>query len=253
MKNTQTLPWLKPGDPFPEIDTAWGAASAAPGLLAVGGELSTASLIDAYSRGIFPWFSEGQPILWWSTDPRMVLQVEDFKLHRSFRKKLQQFIAASGSEIRVDCDFRQVIEACATASRTGQNGTWILPDMVETYVQLHQQGHAHSIETWVDGRMVGGLYCVAIGKAVFGESMFSHQPESSKIALAALVALCREAGVTAVDCQQNTPHLASMGAREMPRQAFLQHVATARSLNAFPWDFRPVYWSHVLPSSFSSL
>ena len=183
----------------------------------------------------------------------MVLRVEDFKLHRSFRKKLQQFIAAPGSEIRVDCDFRQVIEACATASRTGQNGTWILPDMVETYVQLHQQGHAHSIETWVDGRMVGGLYCVVIGKAVFGESMFSHQPESSKIALAALVALCREAGVTAVDCQQNTPHLASMGAREMPRQAFLQHVATARSLNAFPWDFRPVYWSHVLPSSFSSL
>lgn len=248
MKNTQALPWLKPGDPFPEVSEAWGAGSAAPGLLAVGGELSATSLLNAYSHGIFPWFSEGQPILWWSTDPRMVLQVADFKLHRSFRKKLQQFVGAPHCEIRVDCNFRQVIEACATTSRAGQDGTWIVPDMVETYVQLHEQGFAHSVETWIDGSLVGGLYCVAIGKAVFGESMFSHVPEASKTALAALIALCREAGVKAIDCQQNTPHLASMGAKEMPRTSFLEHVASAKTLSSIEWDFRPVYWSHVLPS-----
>lgn len=253
MKNKQALPWLKPGDPFPQVSEAWGEESAAPGLLAVGGELSVPCLVDAYSRGIFPWFSEGQPILWWSTDPRMVLQVANFKLHRSFRKKLQQFIATPHCEIRVDSEFRQVIEACATTSRMGQSGTWILPEMVDTYAQLHQQGFAHSIETWIDGRMVGGLYCVAIGKAVFGESMFSHVPEASKIALAALVALCRHGGVGAIDCQQNTPHLASMGAAEMPRAAFLQHVESARSLSAIAWEFSPLYWSHVLPSPSSTL
>lgn len=253
MKIKQALPWLKPGDSFPDPNQAWGSDSGAPGLLAAGGAIDVPSLIDAYSHGIFPWFSEGQPILWWSTDPRMVLQVPDFKLHRSFKKKLTQFAVNPNAEIRVDHDFRQVIQACASTPRQGQSGTWILPEMVEAYVQLHQQGFAHSIETWVGDQLAGGLYCVAIGRSVFGESMFSRVPEASKIALAALVALSRRAGVTAIDCQQNTPHLASMGAREMPRATFLRQIQAACQLPAIEWKFSPVYWTDFLQTQSSTL
>lgn len=246
MKKTQALPWLNPGDPFPAVNTAWGPDTDAPGLLAVGGELNPEVLLDAYRNGIFPWFSEGQPVLWWSTDPRMVLQTRDFKLHRSLRKTLQQFAAQNSTQIRVDYAFQQVIEACAEVSRRGQSGTWILPQMVQAYVDLHRRGFAHSVETWVDGQLVGGLYCVAIGKAVFGESMFSRSTDASKIALAALVAMCRHQGVSAIDCQQNTGHLASLGAREMPRNVFVQHVQLAHSQPPIEWKFSPLYWSELL-------
>ena len=204
------------------------------------------TLIDAYSKGIFPWFSEGQPILWWSPDPRMVLKVEEFKLHRSFKKKLAQFAVSDSGEIRVDTAFRQVIESCASSSRRGQSGTWILPEMVEAYVQLHRAGLAHSIETWIDGELVGGLYCVAIGKAVFGESMFARMPEASKIALAGLVALCIFHNIEQIDCQQNTSHLASLGAREIARTEFLQCVSKANTIPSLEWKFSPVYWDYLL-------
>jgi leucyl/phenylalanyl-tRNA---protein transferase len=241
------LPWLQPGDPFPDPSQAWDQQQPAPGLLAAGGALDIDSLQRAYARGIFPWFSEGQPILWWSTDPRMVLFTDEFRLHRSLRKTVARFAADPRNEIRFDGDFHSVIHACATSDRPGQSGTWIVPAMVSAYEAFHRAGFAHSVETWIDGRLAGGLYCVVIGRAVFGESMFTRAPDASKIALAALVAWCRQAGVGAIDCQQNTRHLASLGAREIPRAEFVQHVATQSRRPPAPWRFEPVYWNALLP------
>lgn len=241
------LPWLSADEPLPSPEQAWDDSSPAPGLLAAGGSLSVPRLVQAYRQGTFPWFSEGQPILWWSPEPRMVLPVAQFRLHRSLRKTLQRFRAAPGCEVRVDSDFSAVIGACAGTPRPGQAGTWIVPQMVAAYEKLHAAGHAHSVETWVDGRLVGGLYCVALGRAVFGESMFAHATDASKIALAALVCLCRRAGVALIDCQQNTRHLASLGAREMPRAPFLAHVARASALSDFVWHFSSLYWNELLP------
>ena len=240
------LPWLAPGDPLPDAALAWGESDPVPGLLAAGGGLDVASLLQAYAHGIFPWFSEGQPILWWSPDPRMVLDVERFRLHRSLRKTLERFRAAPDCEIRIDHDFETVIQACARAPRAGQSGTWILPEMVRAYMALHQAGHAHSVETWIGGELAGGLYCVGIGRAVFGESMFSRQPDASKIALAGLVAFCRHHGIPVIDCQQNTRHLASLGAREVARAAFVQHATRAATQAAPRWQFDPVYWDSIL-------
>ena len=240
------LPWLEPEDPLPHPSSAWGADDPAPGLLAAGGTLDVAHLHAAYTQGTFPWYGPGQPILWWAPDPRMVLPVAQFKLHRSLRRTLQAFRAHPQAEIRIDHAFHAVITACATKERDGQAGTWIVPDMVAAYTQLHVAGHAHSVETWIDGQLVGGLYCVAIGQAVFGESMFTHATDASKIALAALVALCRHHGVGLIDCQQNTRHLASLGAREIPRSAFLRHIQRAAGLPAPCWQFDPVYWTELL-------
>ena len=242
-----SLPWLEPGDPFPPVDHAWGADSDAPGLLAAGGALDVATLCRAYGQGIFPWFSEGQPILWWSPDPRMVLQVANFRLHQSLRKKLRHFRQSANCEIRVDTSFARVIGHCAASRRNGSGGTWILQPMQQAYVQLHRAGLAHSVETWVDGELVGGLYCVALGKSVFGESMFSLRTDASKIALAALTCFCRAHGVTQVDCQQNTPHLASMGAAEMPRPDFLAGLAAGLKCSTPEWNFKPLYWQELLP------
>ncbi|WP_041676365.1 leucyl/phenylalanyl-tRNA--protein transferase [Ramlibacter tataouinensis] len=240
------LPWLDPGDPFPNPSQAWGPEQAAPGLLAAGGALDVDSLCRAYAGGIFPWFSEGQPILWWSTDPRMVLFTDEFRLHRSLRKTLSRFIETSGCELRIDTVFDAVIRACAGSPREGQAGTWIVPDMVKAYTALHRAGHAHSVETWIDGELAGGLYCVAMGQAVFGESMFTRRTDASKIALAGLVAFCRHHGVRLIDCQQNTRHLASMGAREIPRSDFVAQVAHNRLKPALRWRFDPVYWHDLL-------
>ena len=246
-KAPRQLPWLEPGEPFPALTRAWGPADPAPGLLAAGGALDVPTLLDAYSQCIFPWFSPGQPILWWSTDPRMVLVPERFRLHCSLRKTLVNFVSSSAAEIRIDTAFRQVMENCSRQPRPGQSGTWIVPEMVEAYVALHEAGHAHSVETWVDGQLVAGLYTVAIGRAVFGESMYTHVTDGSKIALAALVALCRRHGVTFIDCQQNTPHLASLGGEEIGRTEFAAHVAAARREPTLKWHFDPLYWRELLP------
>jgi leucyl/phenylalanyl-tRNA--protein transferase len=240
------LPWLEPQDPFPAAHHAWGEDSPAPGLLAAGGALDVAHLLSAYSQGIFPWFSLGQPVLWWSPDPRMVLRPSAFWLHRSLRKKLQKFRTDPRCEIRIDHGFGHVIRACADTTRQQQDGTWIVPEMITTYEAFHAAGHAHSIETWVDGQLVGGLYCIGLGRAVFGESMFAHATDASKIALAALVCLCRRAGVALIDCQQNTAHLASLGAQEIPRAQFLQHLQLARTEPAFDWRFEPRLWDELL-------
>ena len=242
----RTLPWLEPGDLFPETALAWPSDSDAPGLLAAGGSLDVQSLLRAYTHGIFPWYSEGQPVLWWSTDPRMVLPVAQFKLHRSLRQCIKRFRVAPGCEIRVDSDFAAVIHHCASTPRHGQGGTWILPEMQQAYCALHAAGHAHSVETWMDGQLVGGLYCVGIGRAVFGESMFALRTDASKLALAALVCLCRAHGVELIDCQQNTRHLASLGAREMPRSQFVQQVQSAIGCAPVRWQFDALYWDHLL-------
>ncbi len=242
------LPWLSPGQNFPPASQAWGESSPAPGLLAAGGVLDVDTLRRAYSHGIFPWYSEGQPTLWWSPNPRMVLDVAEFRLHPSFRKKLQKFRKTEDCEIRMDSNFKQVIEACSTSPREGQAGTWIVPDMIAAYGELHKAGFAHSVETWVNGELVGGLYCVALGKSVFGESMFSRATDASKIALAALVGFCRHHAVRQIDCQQNTRHLASLGAREISRDLFVQQVAAGLAQVAPVWRFDPLYWQELLPA-----
>ncbi|MBS0390342.1 MAG: leucyl/phenylalanyl-tRNA--protein transferase [Proteobacteria bacterium] len=246
---TTSLPWLGPDDPFPPPGASWGPSSAAPGLLAAGAALDVPHLLQAYSHGIFPWFSAGQPILWWSPDPRMVLPVAGFRLHRSLRRTLQRFRASTGCEIRIDSNFPAVIRACSQTPRAGQAGTWIVPPMVAAYEALHAAGYAHSVETWVDGQLAGGLYCVARGRAVFGESMFAHATDASKIALAALVCLCRREGVELIDCQQNTGHLATLGAREIGRDQFLRHVERAQARPACNWRFESVYWDELIPVS----
>jgi leucyl/phenylalanyl-tRNA--protein transferase len=240
------LPWLQPGDPFPDPALAWDDRQPAPGLLAAGGALDVATLERAYAGGIFPWFSDGQPILWWSTDPRMVLFPDEFRLHRSLRKTLTRFAGDARCEVRFDTSFDAVIAACATSDRPGQSGTWIVPPMVQAYRAFHRAGFAHSVETWIAGELVGGLYCVNIGHAVFGESMFTRVPDASKIALAALVAWCRHEGVPMVDCQQNTRHLASLGAREIARQQFVEQVARQAARPPVRWQFDPVYWNSLL-------
>ena len=196
----------------------------------------------------------------------MVLQTSQFRLHPSLRKTLQKISRLPGIEIRIDTAFEQVIRACALREQVAQHpngtkhepapqespGTWILPSMVQAYTALHRAGFAHSVETWVNGQLVGGLYCVAIGQAVFGESMFSRQTDASKIALSALVAFCQAQGITHIDCQQNTRHLASLGAQEMPRTTFLAAIKRAQEQPAPLWKFDPLYWQNLLQNPASA-
>ena len=240
------VPWLTAGQPFPPLEAAWGQEDPAPGLLAAGDILDLPTLVQAYSLGVFPWFSPGQPVLWWSPDPRMVLQTGSFRLHRSLRQSLLRFRKNPACEIRFDSAFEQVIKACSSKPRDGQKGTWIVPSMVQAYIGLHHEGHAHSVETWVNGELVGGLYCVNLGRMVFGESMFADQTDASKIALAALLAFCRAQGITMIDCQQNTRHLASFGAAEISRADFALHLRQTVKQTAPHWKFEPVYWSQIL-------
>lgn len=243
-----SLPWLDSDAPFPPVDTAWGANSPAPGLLAAGADLSLPRLLQAYRHGIFPWFSQGQPILWWSTDPRMVLRTSEFKVRRSFAKVLRRSILDPTYEVRIDSAFHEVIRRCANSQRKGQSGTWIDTSIAHAYGKLHHAGYAHSVEIWRNQTLVGGLYCTAIGRAVFGESMFALETDASKIALAALVALCRMQGVAWVDCQQNTRHLASMGAKEIGRKEFTVEVAKSSALAPLDWSWNPLYWDAIGPS-----
>jgi leucyl/phenylalanyl-tRNA--protein transferase len=214
------IPWLDAHCAFPPVDTALREPN---GLLAAGGDLSSARLIDAYRRGIYPWYSEGQPTLWWSPDPRMVLFVDEFRMSRSLGKRVRR----REFDVRVDTSFRAVIDACSKAPRAGQNGTWITPAMMQAYASLHEQGYAHSVEAWRDGVLVGGLYGIALGGEFFGESMFARMTDASKVCLAHLVAAMRQRAMTMIDCQQETEHLASLGARPIPRREFVRRLAEA--------------------------
>jgi leucyl/phenylalanyl-tRNA--protein transferase len=212
------IPWLRPDMPFPPIDAALDALN---GLLAASEDLTPERLLDAYRQGIFPWYAEGQPVLWWSPNPRMVLHVAEFRLTRSLRKVVKQ----GRFEIRVDSAFRSVMLECASIPRPGQSGTWITPAIVDAYTALFDRGNAHSVEAWRNGQLVGGLYGVAIGRMFYGESMFAREADASKAALANLVAILRAGKFPIIDCQQETSHLASMGARPIPRRAFAERVA----------------------------
>ena len=211
------IPWIEADSPFPPLQAALRDPN---GLLAAGGDLSPQRLLAAYRQGIFPWYSEGDPILWWSPDPRMVLVPEALRVSRSLAKTLRN----KRYEIRFDTAFDAVMAGCAQA-RPDQPDTWITAEMREAYRRLHQLGHAHSVETWIDGELAGGLYGVAIGAIFFGESMYSRTRDASKIAFAALVRVCTEQGIRLIDCQMHTRHLASLGAREIPRREFSRRLA----------------------------
>ncbi len=229
---------------FPPTARALGPETEAPGLLAAGGDLRPERLREAYSRGIFPWYGEGQPPLWWSPDPRMVLQTRDFKLSRSLGRTLRRFQLTPGCEIRVDNALAEVLAACANSPREGQSGTWILPEMRAAYQRwAAEEGTVHSIETWINGELAGGLYGINLGRMFFGESMFMRRTDASKIALAALVCLCRHHGIPWIDCQQNTGHLASLGAAEVSRRDFETHLhRVVHEPSPLDWSYHPQLW-----------
>jgi leucyl/phenylalanyl-tRNA--protein transferase len=250
------IPWLHDAHtPLPPVTQALRAGSDAPGLLAAGGDLSPQRLNEAYSHGAFPWYSVGQPVLWWAPDPRMVLPVSAFRLTRSLRKTIQKFARTPGCELRMDSHFAGVIQACANTPREGQDGTWIVPEMVAAYRRWHSLGRVHSVETWIDGTLVGGLYAVNIGRMVFGESMFSHRSDASKIALAALVCFCRAHGLPLIDCQQHTGHLASLGARQWPREQFIRAITplVADTAGTPLWSYHSALWAHLNNEGATSL
>lgn len=204
--------------PFPSSENALIEPN---GLLAIGGDLSAERLLNAYSHGIFPWFSDGQPILWWCPDPRMVLYPNELTISRSMIKRLKR----KDYEVRFNTAFRQVMQACAQTQRPDQDSTWITDNMIDAYSKLHESGHALSAETWMDGKLVGGVYGVKIGKMFYGESMFHHVTNASKIAFIHLVQHLKAQGFGLMDCQMKTSHLASLGAREIPRKEFLHQLS----------------------------
>jgi leucyl/phenylalanyl-tRNA--protein transferase len=211
------IPWLADDTPFPSVERALKSPN---GLLAAGGNLSVPHLLEAYRSGIFPWFNPGEPILWWCPDPRMVLIPGEFRVSRSLAKMLRKGII----EVRCDTVYEQVMRGCAaprSKAREGHPGTWIGEDMIKAYCLLHQQGYAHSVECWLDGKLVGGLYGVSIGRMFYAESMFSEVSNASKIALAHLARQLERWRFGMIDCQMNTPHLASLGAREITRSEFI--------------------------------
>lgn len=210
------IPFLRDDDRFPPVARALDAPN---GLLAAGGDLSAERLLEAYRSGIFPWFSPGDPILWWSPDPRMVLFPQEFKLSTSLKKTLKR----ARFKVTTDQTFEQVVRACA-APRAGENGTWIVEEMITAYCELHRLGHAHSVEVWMENELVGGLYGVAIGKMFYGESMFSKRTDGSKIAFAHMARQLECWGFGMIDCQMYTPHLASLGAREISRAEFISRL-----------------------------
>jgi leucyl/phenylalanyl-tRNA--protein transferase len=237
------IPWLESHTPFPDVSEA--LTIDAPGLLAAGADLSPPRLLLAYQNGIFPWFSEGQPILWWSTDPRMVLDTANFKISDSLKKTLRRIERSRTSggrwNVSFDTDFEAVMRACADPRRDGP-GTWISEDIIAGYTGLHRMGYAHSSEVWLDGELVGGAYGVCIGRMFYGESMFARVSDASKVALAYLVVFLRNNGVRMIDCQQETSHLASLGAAPISRAKFLEHLRAAISEPAIPrWEVAPPF------------
>jgi leucyl/phenylalanyl-tRNA---protein transferase len=223
------LAWLDNADPFPPVERALKNPN---GLLAAGGDLSVPRLLEAYRRGVFPWYSAAEPILWWSPDPRMVLHCDELKVSRSLAKSVRN----KGYVVRIDTAFDRVLAGCADR----EEGTWLGRGMRAAYLALHRAGYAHSVETWRDGDLVGGLYGVAVGRMFFGESMFSRATDASKVALVVLVQELKARAIPLIDCQMHTPLLASLGGREIPRRAFLR--ALSRLVN-YPQP--PEFWTRV--------
>jgi leucyl/phenylalanyl-tRNA---protein transferase len=232
------LCWIDPEDPLPDSSLALTLEDGANGLLAAGADLIPQRLIEAYSKGIFPWFSKGEPVLWWTPSPRMVLMVNEFKVSKSFRKEIHKAWQDPQIEIACDLDFVGLMRSCA-APRATVNGTWISEPMIAAYASLHRQKLAHSIHVMRNGQCIGGLYCVSLGSMVFGESMFSQAPGASKLALAALVGWLKRHGGLVIDCQQRTDHLASLGGREIERPVFENELRRLIAHADLPWTQDP--------------
>jgi len=220
------IPWLGLRDPFPPVEQALAEPN---GLLAAGGDLSPERLLDAYARGIFPWFNDEDPVLWWSPDPRMVLFPGELHVSRTLRRTIR----SPRFNVTLDRAFQAVMEGCA-GPRANEDGTWITGDMLRAYGRLADLGHAHSVEAWVDGELAGGLYGVAIGRIFYGESMFSRRSNASKVALAWLARQLDRWNFELIDCQMSTEHLASLGACEIPRADFLRHLERGAALPPVP-------------------
>ena len=242
------IQWLGPHDPFPNPLTEIDPDPSVPGLIAVSERIYPGQLTRAYQSGIFPWYSDNQPVLWWSPDPRMVLDPQNFKCSESLKKQIRHFCKDPQSEIRVDADFSAVVRACATSKRRDQDGTWITHEIMEAYTALHEEGHAHSIAVTDGEKLIGGLYCVSFGAIVFGESMFSYESNASKFALAALSAWCLKNQIRLIDCQQETAHLSSLGASPIPRSQFLVNLQTSLNQTNIeePWAFNKDILNHWL-------
>lgn len=242
MSNNRIV-WLSPDDPYDAFPPLDAALTEPDGLLAAGGDLGTERILYAYRRGIFPWYSEGQPLLWWSPDPRCVFRRGDMHVSRRLRRYLRQ----SDAEVRFNTAFRRVIEACA-APRAAATGTWITGEMIDAYERLHREGWAHSIEIWQDGLLVGGLYGLAIGRAFFGESMYSEKPNTSKIALLTLAGMLDLEKFGILDCQLVSEHLVSLGAGIIPRQEFADRLlGLCQPASRFEnWPSSPISVSDLL-------
>jgi leucyl/phenylalanyl-tRNA--protein transferase len=237
--------YLNPEDPLPLPRLFEQDPKFPDGLIAISDSITPKRLIEAYQKGIFPWPSENHPILWWFTSPRMTLRPEDMIIRRSLKKKIQQVLINPDWEIKIDHSFETVIRSCANSTREGQSGTWITPEIQENYIALHHQGIAHSIETWHQDELVGGLYGINLGKMFYGESMFMKTADASKLALAALCAQAIQSGIALIDCQQETSHLTSLGAQLMDKTSFLDTIEKLSIQPSPNWSFNKevlAYW-----------
>ena len=237
MNNINDIPWISPDMHFPPTDKKVSEIPEFNGLIAASDRLSTKMLVNAYHKGIFPWSGQGQPILWWSPNPRMVLDCNKFIIHNSLKKKIKSMLK-NGMRLTCNKVFREVITACSVP-RPGQKSSWITPEIIESYYSLHEKNLAHSIEVWQNKDLIGGLYTVAIGKMVFGESMFNRQSDASKIALTALVRWLANNEGEIIDCQQETKHLANFGAKPIERKKFEKLIQKLTLLPDLPWASNP--------------
>lgn len=240
MTQQSTISWIQSPAEFPETCLALTQPN---GLLAASETLDSDWLLASYQRGVFPWYNQGEPVLWWSPSPRAVLFTDEFKLSRSLRKTLRKVQSDPTRRITLNHDFEGVMRACA-APRRDEAGTWITEEIIQAYCHLHQRGYAHSVEHWHNNELVGGLYCVSLGRMVYGESMFSRQTDASKVAFACFVAWLIEQNVHIIDCQQATRHLLSMGAREIERQQFETALGQAAKQPPLTWAPRQLEWKH---------